>query len=327
MKTLFDMLCHGHILSKQEAKQLLFAICNQQFNASQISAIMALYIARPVSVNELSGFREALLEQCIPVNLSKDAIDVCGTGGDHKNTFNISTLSAIVLAASGIPVAKHGNYGSSSVSGSSDILLHLGYQFPKTENELNDQLEKYNICFLHAPLFHPTLKHVSQQRKEIGVRTFFNLLGPLVNPANPKFQYIGVYHQEVARLYNYLLQASSSNYSIVYSTDGYDEISLTSSFKHITKNGEHILNPQTLGLNYITPESIYGGNSIADAAEIFINVLNNNASTEQKQVVIANSAMAMNCYKPNLTITECVERCTETIESKAAYQLFKSITQ
>lgn len=325
MKTTFEMLCQGHNLSENEAYQLLQAIYKGKLNSSQITAIMAFYIARPITVNELTGFRKALLDVCLPVTIEKEAIDVCGTGGDQKNTFNISTLSALVLAASGIPVAKHGNYGSSSVSGSSDILNYLGYKFKANSDELNQDLEKHNICFMHAPLFHPALKAVAAQRKELGIRTFFNMLGPLVNPANVKYRYIGVYDLEIARLYNYILQQSTSTYTIVHSLDGYDEVSLTSAFRYISRSTEKTIEPNDLGFTNLKQETIFGGATIKDAAEIFVNVLNNECTNEQKNVVIANSALAMHCYKPNTSINDCLAICRETIESKKTFQLFKQL--
>ena len=320
------MLCHGHTLSETEAYQLLQAICNNQFNASQIAAIMAFYIVRPITVNELMGFRKALLDVCVPVKLDREAIDVCGTGGDQKDTFNVSTLSALILAASGIPVAKHGNYGSSSVSGSSDILKHLGYEFKTTSNDLNREFNQYNICFMHAPLFHPALKTVAASRKELAVKTFFNLLGPLVNPANINFRYVGVYGLEVARLYNYILQQDKANYCLVHSIDGYDEVSLTSSFKYITKSTEKTIDPESLGFQILKQQDLFGGKTISDAATIFVNVLQNECSTAQKNVVIANSALAMNANDASKSIEECIDICKETIESKKTYTLFKNLT-
>lgn len=325
MKSSFQMLCHGHNLSETEAYQLLQNICDNKFNSAQIAAIIAFYIARPITVNELMGFRKALIDICIPVKLDRDAIDVCGTGGDQKDTFNISTLSALVLAASGIPVAKHGNYGSSSVSGSSDILKHLGYQFKNNSEDLNREFNKYNICFIHAPLFHPALKTVAATRKELGTKTFFNLLGPLVNPANINFRYVGVYGLEVARLYNYILQQDKANYCLVNSLDGYDEVSLTTSFKYITKHTEQTIEPETLGFEVIKPQDVFGGKTISDAANIFINVLKNECTSAQKNVVIINSALAMNAYDNSKTIQECIEICKETIESKKTYTLFKNL--
>lgn len=326
MKTSFHQLGHRHTLSETEACQLLQDICQNKFNASQIAAIIAFYMARPITVNELMGFRKALMDVCIPVTLDREAIDVCGTGGDQKDTFNISTLSALVLAASGIPVAKHGNYGSSSVSGSSDILKYLGYEFKTNSDELNREFNQNNICFLHAPLFHPALKTVATIRKELAVKTFFNLLGPLVNPANINFRYVGVYGLEVARLYNYILQQDKANYCLVHSIDGYDEVSLTSSFKYITKQGEQTLEPESFGFGILKQEDLFGGKTIGEAAGIFVNVLKNECSTAQKNVVIINSALAMNAYDAKKTVQACIEVCKETIESKKAFTLFKNLT-
>lgn len=325
MKTAFTMLCHGHTLSETEAYQLLQDIYNNNYNTSQIASIMTFYIARPITVNELMGFRKALLDVCVPVKLDREAIDVCGTGGDQKDTFNISTLSALVLAASGIPVAKHGNYGSSSVSGSSDILKYLGYEFKTNSNDLNREFNQYNICFMHAPLFHPALKTVAETRKELAVKTFFNLLGPLVNPANINFRYVGVYGLEVARLYNYILQKDKADYCLVHSIDGYDEVSLTSSFKYITKQSEQTIEPESLGFSTIKQEDLFGGKTIEDAAKIFVSVLKNECSTAQKNAVIINSALAMNTYNTSKSVEECIDICKETIESKKTNTLFKNL--
>lgn len=325
MKTTFQMLCHGHTLSETEAYQLLQDICNNNYNASQIAAIVAFYIARPISVNELTGFRKALLDVCVPIRLDREAIDVCGTGGDQKDTFNISTLSALVLAASGIPVAKHGNYGSSSISGSSDILKYLGYEFKTNTDDLNKEFNTYNICFMHAPLFHPGLKTVAITRKELGTKTFFNLLGPLVNPANINFRYVGVYGLDVARLYNYILQKDKADFCLVHSIDGYDEVSLTAPFKYITKTSEKTIDPETLGFSTQHQQDLYGGSTIGDSARIFMNVLKNECTDAQKNVVIVNSALAMNAYEPAKSIELCINICKETIESKKTYNLFKNL--
>lgn len=325
MKALLEKLSTHAKLSEKEAYQFIVNINEEKFNSTQLVAAMSFLIKRPVSVEELTGFKNALLDLSIRVKLDKEAIDVCGTGGDQKNTFNISTLSAIVLAASGVPVAKHGNHGASSVSGSSDILKHLGYQFKTTSEELNSELERYNICFIHAPLFHPTLKHVGMQRKELGIRTFFNLLGPLVNPARVKHKYIGVYNQEVGRLYNYVLQNENSKYTVVHALDGFDEISLTGEFKCFSDKGEKLLNPNDLGYDFISEAELSGGHIIEHAATIFKNVLSNLATKAQTNVVIVNSAFAMQTYFPERSISDCIQICKETIESKKANQLFNDL--
>jgi len=324
MKTLFEKLSVGHRLSQAESYELIFGISESKLNPTQVAALLAFYIKRSVSVEELLGFKNALLDLSVKVQLDRDAIDVCGTGGDHKNTFNISTLSAFVLAASGIPVAKHGNYGSSSVSGSSDILNHFGYRFKTTSAELNEDLAKHNLCFIHAPLFHPALKAVAPQRKELGIRTFFNLLGPLVNPARLNYQYIGVYNREVARLYNYVLQEGNSHYCIVHSVDGYDEVSLTSPFTFITNSKEKIYEPFDLGFENLQAADLYSGTTIKEAADIFLNVLSDTATPEQINVVVVNSALAMHCYRPQLSPEECISVCRESIESKKALHVFKN---
>jgi len=327
MNHALELLYQGYHLSEADASALLESIYKNELNSSEIVAVMTFYMARPITVHELRGFRRALLDACTPVKLDRPALDVCGTGGDQKNTFNISTLSAFVLAAAGVTVAKHGNSGSSSVSGSSDILSYLGYQFKSQPDALYRELDRYAVCFMHAPLFHPALKQVATQRKELGRRTFFNMLGPLVNPANVSHRYIGVYHPEIARLYHYLLQQDQASYTIVHSLDGYDEVSLTSGFRLVLKTGERLERPEDLGFTRITPESIYGGSTIREAAKIFLNVLSNESTEAQKNVVIANSALAMNCYWPEKSREDCLSLCRESIESQKAFHLFKHLIQ
>jgi anthranilate phosphoribosyltransferase len=324
MKTTFEKLYYGYDLSEMEAKQLLTSICLGELNSTQVSAVISFYTQRAISIYELKGFRNALLELSRPVYLEKECLDVCGTGGDQKNTFNISTLSAFVLAASGIPVAKHGNYGSSSVSGSSDILKYLGYEFEADPDSLNDELERFDLTFIHAPLFHPALKNVAAPRKELGLRTFFNLLGPLVNPAKVKYKYIGVYNAEVARLYNYVLEQENVKYTIVNSYDGYDEVSLTSAFKFISNNRQSDIEPMDLGFDLISQKDIHGGSTIEEAAKIFQNVLQNEGTEAQKNVVLVNSSLAMQCFNDK-PFEECKALCLEAIESGRAYQLLNDL--
>jgi len=324
MKSTYNKLTEGHNLSIEEAENLMLEICKGNFNEFQIAFILGIYKLRTMELNELFGFRNALLQLSIPVKLNKPCIDVCGTGGDNKNTFNISTLSAIVLAAAGIPVAKHGNFASTSISGSSDILKYFGYTFKTKEDELQYDLEKNNLCFIHAPNFHPALKNLVPVRKNLNTNTLFNLMGPLVNPANTEYKYVGVFNKEVARLYNYFLQSTNSKYIIVHSLDGYDEISLTSRLLQISNNSEEILEKEELGFNSINSNDISAGTSIEDAATIFTKVLANEATTAQMNVVLINSATAMRCYNQK-SIEECIQLCKESIESKKAYNLFKTI--
>lgn len=326
MKIIFEKLAQGFSLTEQESYQLITDIVHQNMNATQIAAVLTFYISRPIQLQELGGFKNALIDNCISVTLHKNAIDVCGTGGDSKNTFNISTISGLVLAASGVPVAKHGNYGSTSVTGSSDILSHLGYKFETNPDVLNEQLEKYNFCFMHAPLFHPALKGMVQHRKEIGIRTFFNLLGPLVNPANINAKYVGVFNQETARLYSYHLQNENVNYAIVHSVDGYDEVSLTAPFKLYSSMSEQIISPEELGFEVLCPADLHSGKDVKEAGQLFISVLKNESSKAQKNVVLANSAMAYCCYHPEVSRKDAISICRETIESKQAYYLLKNLT-
>jgi len=324
MKKHLKKLYEGQSLSKQEAREVLLLMSEGKANPAEMASLLTVYLVRPISVDELGGYRDVLLELCLPVTIEENTIDVCGTGGDSKNTFNISTLSALVAAACGVKVAKHGNYGVSSVSGSSNVLETLGYKFTNNTDALKRQLDKHNICFMHAPLFHPALKHVAPVRKEMGVKTFFNMLGPLVNPARTSHKMVGVYNLELARVYHYLLQSEDQKYCIVHSLDGYDEISGTSEFKVYTQNGEQIVNPAQFSLPEITEQSLFGGNTVQDASKIFLNVIQNLGTREQTEVLALNSAYAMHCYtdKP---LTDCLASAREAIRSKKVHRLFTSL--
>ncbi len=324
MNEIYLKLSAGHHLSVPEAEVLMMSLCQQQFNDHQLAFILGLFKTRIMDLNELSGFRTALMKLCIPVQLHKPTIDVCGTGGDNKNTFNISTLSAFVLAAAGIPVAKHGNFASTSVSGSSDILKYFGYNFRSTEAELNDDLAENDLCFIHAPLFHPALKNVGPVRKGLKTNTLFNLMGPLVNPAQTEFKYVGVFNRSVARLYNFFLQAGTTRYCLVNSLDGYDEISLTSDVLITTNDSEQVIPRDELPFASIQAGAISGGSSIEDASKIFIAVLRNEATEAQRNVVVVNSAFAMQCYTRG-SLSECIALCHESIVSEKAFQLFNRI--
>lgn len=326
MKQVLTQLFEYKALSKEQAKQVLINIADLKYNHSQIAAFLSVYLMRSITVEELEGFREALLELCLKIDLSSyEAIDLCGTGGDGKDTFNISTLSSFVVAGAGIKVAKHGNYGVSSSCGSSNVMEYLGYQFTNDRSLIEKQIYKAGICFLHAPLFHPAMKIVAPIRKELGVKTFFNMLGPLVNPSFPKFQLTGVFSLELARLYNYLLQKAGNEFVILYSFDGYDEISLTSPFKMISKTKEQLFTPEEIGFKSVKAMDLFGGKTISDSAAIFLNVLNNSGTIEQKNVVLANSAMAIHCTKPGSSIEECIALAKESLESKRALQAFEKL--
>ena len=294
MKNLLNRLFNHEILSKEEAKNTLINISNGTYNQNQIASFLTVYMMRSIHVDELSGFREALLELCIKVDLSDyNTIDLCGTGGDGKDTFNISTLAAFVTAGAGIKVAKHGNYGVSSISGSSTVLEKIGVQFSNNPHYLKKCVDQAGICILHAPLFHPAMKNVAPIRKELGVKTFFNIVGPMVNPSFPKNQLVGVYSLELARIYAYLYQNTAVNYNIVHSLDGYDEISLTNSTKSISKNSEIIFSAVDLGISKTNQIDIMGGKNINESAQIFMTILSGKGTEAQNNVVCANAGMAI----------------------------------
>ena len=274
MKSTLNRLIQHEVLSKEESKEILYKIADGKYNSSQISAFLTVYMMRSISVKELEGFRDALLELCMRIDLSEfDAIDLCGTGGDNKDTFNISTLASFVTAGAGISVAKHGNYGVSSNCGSSNVMEYLGIKFSNNESFLKKCLEKAGICILHAPLFHPAMKNVAPIRKELAVKTFFNMLGPMVNPSFPNNQIVGVFSLELARIYGYLYQNSNKNFAILHSLDGYDEISLTGSTKIISNSKEKLIEPKDFGLSTLNKDDILGGASIESSAKIFLDVL------------------------------------------------------
>lgn len=327
MKKILNFLFEHKTLSSEQAKEVLVNISKGMYNESEIAAFITVYLMRSIAIQELQGFRDALLELCVQVDLNgHETIDIVGTGGDGKNTFNISTLSCFIVAGTGNKVAKHGNYGASSISGSSNVMEQLGYKFKNSNDELKKEIETAGICFLHAPMFHPALKAVGPIRKNLGVRTFFNMLGPMVNPAFPKHQLVGVYNLEMARIYNYLLQQTDKNFTIIHSLDGYDEISLTGDTKVITNKGEQIASAETLGKRTVNALDIHGGNSVEEAAKIFVNILKGNGTWAQNAVVLANSAMALQCTGKYNSYEECYQLVVESLESGRAYEVLKKIT-
>lgn len=327
MKTFINRLTHYEQLSKEEAKQLLVDVSTGQFNPTSIAVLMAVFMMRHITIDELDGFRNAMLELCVKVDLGNvEAIDLCGTGGDGKNTFNISTLASLVVASLGIPVTKHGNYGVSSVSGSSNVLEHLGVKFHSKEDDLKRSLEETGICFLHAPLFHPAMKTVSNIRKELGLKTFFNMLGPLINPAQPKYQLMGVFSFELMRMYGYLLQNSEKKYTILHSFSGHDEISLTTDAKYTTHEKEGILTPEDFGVNYVSDEEIFGGNSIESAAHTFQEIIAGNGTEAQNNVVAANAGLALSMLK-NCSLKEGFELAKEQLISGKTNKTLKKLVE
>ncbi|MDI9339518.1 MAG: anthranilate phosphoribosyltransferase [Sediminibacterium sp.] len=324
MKTYLEKLYQHHTLSRVEAIAALHELSSDKTNPSQIASFITVFLMRGLTTEELSGFSEALLQLCIPVSFDQSVMDVCGTGGDGKNTFNISTLTALVVAACGIPVAKHGNYGVSSVSGSSNVLEYLGYTFQNEPGELKRQLEKNGICFLHAPLFHPALKRAAPVRKELGIKTFFNMLGPLINPAQPSRRLIGVYSSDIGRKYNYLLQTLPVNYAIVHSVDGYDEIATTADVKLFGNRGEEYLTMESLGIPKVSPEEVFGGNTIHEAARLFIEILKGEGTIAQTNVLAVNAGIAIE-LATGRDRSDCIATAQEAIKSGKAYQTFLNI--
>ncbi|MDN3656382.1 anthranilate phosphoribosyltransferase [Ferruginibacter paludis] len=326
MKQILSYLFEHKTLSAEQAKEVLLNISRGIYNESEIASFITVYLMRSITIAELQGFRDALLELCVPVNLhGQEVMDIVGTGGDGKNTFNISTLSCFIVAGTGNKVAKHGNYGASSISGSSNVMEQLGYKFKNDTDALNREMDEANICFLHAPLFHPALKVVGPIRKNLGVRTFFNMLGPMVNPASPKHQLVGVYNLEMARIYNYLLQQTSSNFTIIHGLDGYDEISLTGDTKVITNTGEKIMSAESLGKRTVSAVDIYGGDTPEEAAKIFLNVLKGDGTWSQNSVVLANSAMALQCTGKYADYETCYQLAVESLESGKALETLRKV--
>ena len=300
MKNILNRLINNELLSKEEAKNALVSISNGSANPSQIAAFLTVYMMRSISIDELAGFREALLELCVRIDLSAyNTIDLVGTGGDGKDTFNISTLASFLTAGAGVKVTKHGNYGVSSITGSSNVMESLGIKFSNDPDFLEKCVDQAGICILHAPLFHPAMKNVGPIRKELGVRTIFNILGPMINPAFPKNQLLGVFNLELARMYGYLYQNTDSNFTIVHALDGYDEISLTGPSKIITGSTERMLNPEDFGVQLIQQSDIEGGKTVEESAQMFMNIISGKGTEAQNNVVCANAAMAI------ATVTGC----------------------
>jgi len=307
MKKIIQKLTAGEILTKDEAKETLLGITNEQYNDAQVTAFLTVYMMRPITAQELNGFREALLEKAVKVDLgTTDALDLCGTGGDGKDTFNISTLAALVAAGAGYTVIKHGNYSVSSSCGSSDVLEACGYTLTNDEETLRKQLIDGNFCYLHAPLFHPSMKAVGPIRKQLEMKTFFNLLGPLVNPVQPRFQLTGVYDLEVADLYNEILSDCREGYRVIHSVDGYDEISLTGDYYEYKNGSRELISPSLFGMDPVKPEDLYGGETIEESAKIFMNVLEGNGTEAQNNAVLINAASAIMTMSVNLTPVEAM---------------------
>jgi anthranilate phosphoribosyltransferase len=328
MKEILYKLFEHQYLERNEARIVLQDIAQGKCNEVQTASLITVFLMRNISVEELCGFRDALLEMCVPVDLSEFApIDIVGTGGDGKNTFNISTAACFTVAGAGYPVVKHGNYGATSVSGASNVIEQHGIKFTNNEDRLRRSLEACNMAYLHAPLFNSAMKAVAPVRKALGVRTFFNMLGPLANPVSPKYQLLGVYNLPLLRLYSYTFQESQATFAVVHSMDGYDEISLTSEFKVATGNDEKIYTPEDLGFARCKESELYGGDTPEEAARIFDNVLNNRATSGQMDVVAVNSGFAIHVICPEKGIEECIAIAKESLESGKAKGVLKKFME
>lgn len=324
MKFYLTKLFDQQTLTQAEAHAAMRQLGEGGAKPAETAALLAVFRMRPLTVAELSGFRQALLELSRDPGLdTRDVLDIVGTGGDGKDTFNISTLAAFVVAGAGIPVAKHGNFGASSVCGSSNVLAHFGYDFEAGSDRLRRQLEQAGICFLHAPAYHPALRHAGPVRRELGLPTFFNLLGPLVNPARPRQQLLGVFSQELQRVYHYLLQPTGTRYAVVHALDGYDELSLTASAKVLTSTGEKLLTPVDLGFTQLAASDLSGGTTVADSAAIFGNVLHGRATAAQRTVVLANAALALQVANEELSWPAALDQASVSLDSGAARRAFE----
>lgn len=307
---------------------MLTNIASGQYNDPEIAAFVSVYLMRSITVEELRGFRDALLELCIPVDLSAyNTIDLCGTGGDSKNTFNISTLTSFIVAGAGEKVSKHGNYGVSSACGSSNVMEYFGYKFTNDPDQLRKELDQAGICFLHAPLFNPAMKNVAPVRRSLRMKTFFNMLGPMVNPSSPKNQLVGVFSLDVARLYNYIYQESGTRFAIIHSLDGYDEISLTGPFKVFSNDTESILSPGDLGFSQLSQDQIYGGDTVEEAGKIFMDILSGEGTEAQNDAVISNAGFALQVINQGSALDACMEQAAESLKSGKAKEVFKKLIE
>jgi anthranilate phosphoribosyltransferase len=328
MKEILEYLFSGNTLARTEAKESLLAVGKGLHTEVEFASFLTVFKMRPITSEELAGFRDAMAELCLATDLTEyNAIDVVGTGGDGKNTFNISTLACFVIAGAGINVAKHGNYAVSSTSGSSNLLELLGYKFSNDPAKLKNDLDRGNFCFMHAPLFHPAMKHIAPVRRALKVQTFFNILGPMINPSSPKYQVLGVNNPENFNHYKNVYETLNVNYAIVNSLDGYDEISLTCETRVASNHKEFVLSPAGFGFQKITPEELFGGNSAEEAAKIFMDILEGKGTASQNNVVVANAALGLNVVFPEKDLKECVETATESLKSGKALEKLKAVTQ
>ena len=327
MKETLEYLFEGNTLSREQAKEILLGVGTGKYNEMAFASFLTIFKMRPIVSEELAGFRNAMAELSLQTDLSEyNAIDVVGTGGDEKNTFNISTLACFVLAGAGVNVTKHGNYAVSSTSGSSNLLEFLGYKFSNDPGKLKNDLDKGNFCFMHAPLFHPAMKHIAPARAALKVPTFFNILGPMINPSSPKYQVLGVNSEENFNHYKNIYETLDVNFMIVNSIDGYDEVSLTADTHFVNNKEEGMLSPSDFGFEKIAQEKLFGGNSVEEAAIIFMNVLEGKGTAEQTNVVVANAALGLNIVFPEKELKECVALAAESLKGGKALEKLKAVT-
>ena len=327
MKHILTKLFDHQPLTHAEAHAAMRQLGEGGANAAETAAFLAVYRMRPITVAELAGFRQALLDLSRDPELgTHDVVDIVGTGGDGKNTLNISTLACFIVAGAGTKVAKHGNFGVSSVSGASNVLAHFGYDFEAGSGQLRRQLDQAGICFLHAPAFHPAMRHAGPIRRELGLRTFFNILGPLVNPARPQAQLLGVFSMELQRVYHYLMQETGARYAVVHALDGYDELALTGPAKLVSSfAGEQLVTAERLGLPPLSADDLAGGATVEAAAELFKQVLDGHGTAAQRHVTTANAALALQCARPGLSWEEALGLSRESLDSGAAKTAFETM--
>lgn len=328
MKEILYKLFDYHYLSREEAKEVLFVIVKGDVPDTQVASLITSFLMRSISVDEILGFRDALLDMRVAVDLTDyAALDIVGTGGDGKNTFNISTASCFVVAGAGYNVVKHGNYGATSISGASNVIEQQGVKFTTDSDQLRRSLDECHIAYLHAPLFSPALKAVAPVRKSLGVRSFFNILGPLVNPVQPRHQMLGVYNLAMSRFYSYIFQEEKKKFCIVHSLDGYDEVSLTSQFKVVSNKGEQLFVPEELGFQRVGQEELYGGDTPEQASQIFKNVLHAQGSSAQMNAVMINAAFGIQTIEQDKSIEECIEIARESLYGKKALKALEKFIE
>lgn len=327
-RQILEELLAGHILCRKDSHELLMKIAGDQVNPSELAALFAVYRFRVPSIDEMEGFRDAMLDSCRPLDLGQyDPIDLCGTGGDGKNTFNVSTASAFVVAASGIKVAKHGNYSFSSTSGSSNVLEVLGIRLTEDQDFLERSIETAGVCFVHAPLFHTAFKGVQPIRKALGIRTFFNLLGPLVNPVQPRLQVVGVSNPELSRIYRNVLQRAGKEFRIVHSFDGYDELSLTGLMRITSSRDVRDVAAKDFGLVEAIAAELSAPSDLSACARLLEDVLNGRGTSSQQSVVVANSAVAIQMLQPERSLGECVGVAKDAIASGRAGECLNKVRE